>query len=315
MWTSEGAHRSVRRQREMRKALVLALTGLGLTACVADDELTELDLDEAAQETVIPNGTSVNGTSINGTSINGTSINGTSINGTSINGTSINGLSVTGGQLTGTTSTGTPLSGAQMVGLTMNATTDTGATVVLKITGATQVASDLWAYSVVTVSGNTPLCGTGLQAFPFAGKWDYRSDIAGAGGFINDTTVFTWACRTKGAIAKCIDMGYAPWRIAGGVNLRNHHTACVRMMRGDYCGNGHAYTHDGTTINVYDGVGLQADTTAWKKDGEWNTAGAMCIKKETRAFDATPPCFATLSVTACPGFSKGALLIDEYNGL
>ena len=297
----------------MTRKIGLVLVLAAAPACLADDG-EDLGLGEELQAGVIPNGTSVNGTSINGTSINGTSINGTSINGTSINGTSINGVAVTGGELTGVSSTGEPLSGAEMVGLTMDAVTSTGDDVDLRITAATQVASDLWAYTVVTDDGDVSICGAGVQAYPFAGRWDYRSDVAGAGGWIDDPSVFTWACRTKGAVAKCVDLGYAPWRAAGDVELRDHHTACVRMMRGDYCGDGHAHTRDGVTIDVYDALGIQVDTAPWKKDAEWTEAGAVCIRKKTRAFDVTPPCFPALSQSGCPGFRHGSLLIDEYDG-
>ncbi|MEJ7598993.1 MAG: ADYC domain-containing protein [Kofleriaceae bacterium] len=119
-----------------------------------------------------------------------------------------------------------------------------------------------------------------------------------------------FACRGQGAIAKCVEMGYKPWAAVGGVGLRAHHTACVRMVRGDYCGDGRAWTQDGNKINVYDALGIQRDEAPWSIDAEWTTAGATCIRK-SRAFLLVPSCFQNLATLQCGDFSRGALIVNE----
>jgi hypothetical protein len=117
-----------------------------------------------------------------------------------------------------------------------------------------------------------------------SGRWDYRQGVRAGGDWIDDPAAFTFACM-EAAIAKCLLLGYKPWQsvnrcTASGcarLSLAKHHQACTRMLRADYCGDGTPHTVDGVVINVYDGIGLQADTERWEMEAEWDSEGARCI--------------------------------------
>jgi hypothetical protein len=295
--------------------------GCLLAGCVSiGDDVGDVDTGVSEQAGTSSNGTSTNGISINGISINGISINGISINGISINGISINGISIngvsaSGGQITGVDAGGTPLAGADLVGARFTASRTDGGTVELRIDDAALITADAWGYVVSqSVDGATwtPLCPGAYdgRALVIAGRWDYRSDVVGAGGWIDDPASFTFGCR-RAAIAKCIELGYRPWAVAGTTSLRAHHIACVRMIRGDYCGDGHAWTTDGNLINVYDGLTVQTDTNDWPLDALWSKDKATCAQK-TRSTNGRPSCFDNLSGCSNVRFNTTVLLADEY---
>jgi len=284
---------------------------LVLGACVTADEeptnVISLEVDSS-------NGTSLNGTSLNGTSLNGTSLNGTSLNGTSLNGTSLNGTS-----LNGTSLNGTSLNGTSLVGSSWSGTTSNGATVKLRVDKATQGAgtnADVWFYSVSfqTSTGWSPLCGVDasgipVQAIAVPGVW-----TGTANNYASSATQFTWACRAK-TVAKCVELGYKPWK-----SLSNQLASCVRLLRADYCGTGVSYTKDGTLLNLYDNVGVQADAEAWGLEAGWGPSGATCLSNaaDTRFIilkTTVPPCFATLKAktTSCGFTTTGTYLLDELS--
>jgi len=258
--------------------------------------------------------------SINGMSINGMSINGMSINGMSINGMSINGMSINGTQLAGSTSGG-PVSGTGMVGATLTGTLSNGNPVALRIDAAGTLASpntDVWAYEVSFQAddGWHPLCGTDgggapIRAVALTGTWNYQAGVVGGGSWSNSSSTFTFGCRGA-ALAKCVEFGYKPWQTVGGASLRDHHQACTRMLRADYCGDGTSWTTDGTPINLYDDLGIQSDDASWLVDAEWTPEGAICTNHIRDFQPGTPACVAELDDPACGSFSGGALLINEY---
>jgi hypothetical protein len=277
---------------------------------------TEFDgVDEAqtSQDVDSNNGTSLNGTSLNGTSLNGTSLNGTSLNGTSLNGTSLNGTS-----LPVNTTSGPPLSGTGPVGSTWSGTSTNGSSVSLRIDSASQgtgTNADLWFYGVSfqTTAGWQPLCGldangVAIQAVPVLGAW--KVTAADQAHYVA-TGVYTWACRLK-TVAKCVELGYKTWK-----GYSNQLQACVRLLRADFCGTGVSYTTDGRLLNLYDNVGVQRDTEAWKVEAEWTTAGARCVNSNniaryTLALQANPRCTLPLQSPTCgSSFGTGTLLIDE----
>jgi hypothetical protein len=113
-------------------------------------------------------------------------------------------------------------------------------------------------------------------AIPVKGSWDHR------GGFHDDPSRITFAC-TSGAIAKCIRFGYKPWKMAAGKSLAEHHAACMRMVRADYCGDGISHTKDGTRIDLWDEVGVQSrdEVTAQPEvfEAAWSPDGAAYLSK------------------------------------
>jgi hypothetical protein len=256
---------------------------------------------------VYDNGTSLNGTSLNGTSLNGTSLNGTSLNGTSLNGTDLLG-SIWSGELSN------------------------GAAISLRLDSLTQLDganSDVSAYGVSyeTQGGWQPLCGLDPQgqpalAIPLSGTWNYEQGVAGGGSFTPSASAFTFACRGT-AIAKCVELGYKPWQnvASTSTSLQDHHVACTRALRADYCGDGTPHTVNGTTVNLYDNVGVQADTESWNVEAEWTPAGARFVKAGGTGFryqlggGTAPACMTSLaswSTGAVGHFANGTFLMNEY---
>jgi hypothetical protein len=125
-----------------------------------------------------------------------------------------------------------------------------------------------------------PLCdpapdGTRL-GFPLAGSTqpDGRFAAAEPGGF-------ELAC-TAGAQGKCVRFGYRPWEQApDGRSMRDYYNACIRMMRGDYCGDAHGWTRNGTEIDLWDDFGIQksdsAEDRSFSFEAGWSTDGAVCV--------------------------------------
>ena len=267
--------------RTVLSAIVLCLVG-----CATDDEEIYEDLEQE-------------GVSLNGVSLNGVSLNGVSLNGVSLNGTT----------LKAATTLGPPLSGTGPVGSTWTATTSGGTSIKLRIDSAQQGTgsnSDLWFYKVAyqTSTGWTGLCGADL-ALPVSGVW------SASAAYTASTTQFTFSCRGK-TVAKCVELGYKPHK-----GYANQLASCTRLLRGDYCGTGVAYTVDGTTLNLYDNVGVQADTQLlWIKEGEWGPNGARCVTNivTTRFLErklTLPPCVLSLVSLTCGSFRSGTYLIDE----
>jgi uncharacterized protein YjbI with pentapeptide repeats len=299
-------------------------------ACAPSDQLDaegrlEPGVATAPAEGVNTSDVSINGVSINGVSINGVSINGVSINGVSINGVSINGVSINGSELVGEASDGTPYGGTAFVGAELAGELPSDS-LPLRVDGA-RAAGDVWYYQVSydAGSGRQSLCGLDgggnpVEAVALAGRWNMSQGVAGGGAWINDPVAFTFGCRTA-ALAKCVDLGYKPWASAGAVSLRDHHQACTRVLRADYCGDGRSWTVNGTPINLYDGIAIQADTTSWKIEAEWTTDGARFITNATsqarmKLVSGTPPACFTQRVSSATGdlahFSTGTLLMNEF---
>src|ERR1044071_5950169 len=250
---------------------ILCVSLLG-TACVLPIESSSSD--EGTVGEVSQDGISLNGISLNGISLNGISLNGISLNGISLNGISLNGTSLSGTSISAVSTTAPPLHSSSVVGSTWNATATNGTAVKLRVDAATQGTApntDLWFYNVSyqTSSGWSPLCGLDsanqpIQAVTTAGVWlPAPGDLA---KYTASTTQFTFACRAK-TIAKCVEMGYKTYK-----GYSNQLASCVRLLRGDYCGTGIAYTVDGTTVNLYDSVGVQADAASWPPEAEWTPA-------------------------------------------
>ena len=310
-----------------RKISVALLAALAIPACAFDDVDEDVGSDQSeliaangmSINGVSLNGMSINGMSINGMSINGMSLNGMSLNGMSINGMSINGMSINGSQLTGSTSGG-QISGTGFVGATLNGELSGGGTVPLRIVSAGALAapnSDVWAYGVEieTDTGWAPLCGTQqgspVLAIPLSGTWNLAAGVTGGGSWSASSNSFTFGCRGA-ALAKCVEFGYKPWSSVGGTSLRDHHQACTRMLRADYCGDGTSWTTDGTPINLYDELGIQSDDASWLVDAEWTANGAVCTNNIRDFQPGTPACVTELHDPDCGSFEGGALIIDEY---
>ncbi|HEX3757387.1 MAG TPA: ADYC domain-containing protein [Kofleriaceae bacterium] len=296
----------------MIKQSILSLLAVG-GACASP---SDTELGETTQ-----NGVSFNGVSLNGVSLNGVSLNGVSLNGVSLNGVSLNGTSLTGVALKAGLPNGPPLSGPGVVGSTWTGTATDGTTVKLRIDrslAGTAPNTDLWFYglSYQTTAGWQPLCGLDatnqpILAVSVAGVWGTSGlDTA---HYAASTTQFTLACRGK-TIGKCVELGYKTYK-----GYTNQLTSCVRLLRGDFCGTGDAYTTNGNELNLYDNVGVQTDTQVWPVEAEWTPDGARCVNSNNDAryqlvLSKDPKCLKRSELPTCgASFASGAVLIDELS--
>jgi hypothetical protein len=142
----------------------------------------------------------------------------------------------------------------------------------------------------------TPDAENVAKAIPLTGSWDET------GAHTESSDIITFGC-TSGVLAKCVRMGYKPWKTVKGTSLRDYHQACTRMARADYCGNGKSHTRDGTPINIYDELGIQKKTpnTGMVFEAAWSPEGATFINR--------PRWFETLSEIRqeCPDKLKGRI--------
>jgi hypothetical protein len=177
-------------------------------------------------------------------------------------------------------------------GMTL-ATSDTCGTspITIKILGCESGTS---AYSCKVSVTNTPgweICGSTSQdpigVAIVGGYWD------SSGKFQPDSGLVTLSCNaegspgekqlpwTDGAISRCLrDPRYEPDDTDGDKNL----TACIRMTRADYCGDGKSYTYIGTNIDVHDDKKHMKEYNKNKECGDgrcfeasWSERGAECV--------------------------------------
>jgi hypothetical protein len=305
--------------------VILSLGIASSSGCALDeaDQVGEEQQELVGNNGMSLNGMNLNGMNLNGMSLNGVSLNGMNLNGMSLNGMNLNGMNLNGSQLGGVTSQGQPVSGPALVGATLDGLLSNGDTLALRIDTASHLAApnaDVWAYAVSFQADDTwhPLCGTAgdgqpVLAIPLRGSWSLESGVPGGGAWTDSSTSFTLGCRAT-ALAKCVEFGYKPWQTHAGESLRDHHQACTRMLRADYCGNGRSWTANGTPINLYDSVGIQSDDATWAVDAEWTAAGAICTNHIRDFQPGEPSCVPELTDPACGTFGGGALLINEYGG-
>lgn len=114
--------------------------------------------------------------------------------------------------------------------------------------------------------------------------------------YIGDNARFSMSC-VSGVEAKCLRWGYLPWRAAPntGESLAPHYEACIHLARADYCGDNRPSTRDGTSIDIYDRVGVQQQTPGndgMQFEAGWNSRGAVCVHHaripENLTLDALP---------------------------
>jgi hypothetical protein len=137
---------------------------------------------------------------------------------------------------------------------------------------------------------NAPPCEPEMHGMFVAGRWDAQAS------HVEDSGVVTYSCM-NGVIAKCVDWGYAPW-----LTDAEMHASCTRMARADYCGKGTPWTMDGTSINMYDLLGIQtvAPGSGMEFEAAWGPQGAICVSRPRYEIEDTsgrrvlPACFATL---------------------
>ncbi len=180
--------------------------------------------------------------------------------------------------------------------------------IVLRINNITlsDLQDDVYLYDLTYRSANSnnwlPYCGDSqAPAVPLQNYWDPQT-----GDRIDDPNVVTFGC-TNAVLAKCALWGYRPWAEATKcdpkdkkkgkkchpVSLADHHQACTRMARADYCGDGTPATVDGTLIDIWDNLSppLQTKFTDWKLEAEWTPDGANCLNYVRHPEFGYPSCF------------------------
>lgn len=119
---------------------------------------------------------------------------------------------------------------------------------------------------------------------PATGAWDQPACDADADGrrlalFLAVPGGVAPFCTGVNA-AKCVRMGYAPWRAApDGRSLAPFHLACQRMLPAEYGGDGRYHTRDGTRIEVFDfaGVNDPENLQGLPFEAGWTPEGAVCV--------------------------------------
>lgn len=271
-------------------AAALALTSVG---CVADLDGADADdeeaLGEASQGVMRDNGINFNGTQINGLKLNGLKLNGLKLNGLKLNGVALNNTDFSGLR----EDNNQPVSGAGFTGVDADAELIDTSLASVRFDSITPSGLPGLSYYRVKHYTNGQwqnVCADDVDAIPLKGIWN---DVTGA--YADDGTKVTFACRGA-ALAKCVEWGYERWATAeecltpGNCQQRSleaYHQACVRMVRADYCGDGVAHTSNGTTIDVYDALGIQSETpsSGLTLEAEWGVNGAHCVM-HTRWADA-----------------------------
>jgi len=145
-----------------------------------------------------------------------------------------------------------------------------------------------------------PYCGDNdVRAVPMENYWDDAT-----GDRIDDANVVTFAC-TNAVLAKCALWGYRPWattttctgkgkkKQCTEVSLTDHHQACTRMARADFCGDGESRTLDGTEVDIFDQLDphIQSRFTDWPVEAEWTPEGASCVSFVRHPELGLPSCF------------------------
>lgn len=152
-------------------------------------------------------------------------------------------------------------------------------------------------------------------AFPLAGA--FTPDMR----HIDAPGRFLITC-TGGAEGKCIRFGYKPWRQGPhGESLAAYYQACVRLVRADYCGDGVGHTRNGTPIDLFDRIGIQADEPApgMTLEAAFGPQGAICVRHtrlpdvlSTTALRESCPILADHVGDACDETARALLYVRSF---
>jgi hypothetical protein len=126
-----------------------------------------------------------------------------------------------------------------------------------------------------------------------------QARVSGLSAYVSkDPKVVTMACET-GAIATCMNWGYAPWDAQTGQFDDNRDyvfRSCLQAKRAAYFvgkGDNKSYTLNGTKIALRDQYGIKSEKVA-HLEAIWSPEGAVCINKENlrqgkAVWGETPP--------------------------
>lgn len=128
------------------------------------------------------------------------------------------------------------------------------------------------------------------------GPWLMQVEIVQANGqsipfCLPDSAGFRWALAyregqeaaqltcSRGAYAKCLRLGYHPWRTFRSISLAPYHKACMHLMRADYLGDGSSHTAPGMAIDISDDLSLLTPSPESVFEGGWDQQGAVCLRQ------------------------------------
>ncbi|HZR34813.1 MAG TPA: ADYC domain-containing protein [Nevskia sp.] len=178
---------------------------------------------------------------------------------------------------------GRVLSGQQLQGAIVHVALEGGRVTAVKLASITPDPQDpdilRHEYQAQDDSGRwAPVC----QPNFYGETWGFP--LALPEGHPGREGAITLTC-ASGAVGKCVRFGYKPWaRGPHGEDLAPYHAACVRMVRADYCGDGVAHTKNGTSIDLYDHIGVQKDEDRdndqeFPLEAGWSPQGAVCLAR------------------------------------
>jgi hypothetical protein len=184
-------------------------------------------------------------------------------------------LTVDGTELVLTTADGRERRSRELVGAVLTLS-EGGASRRVRIDAVERDSSqpDVWLHRVAAQDPATGAWGEYCAPDPQGRRLAIALASGGSGQF-------QLTC-TAGAVAKCIRMGYLPWRTApSGASLAAHHAACVHLLRADYCGDDRPATRDGTLVDVFDREGIQRPEAdpALAFEAAWSPHGAVCVAR------------------------------------
>lgn len=147
-------------------------------------------------------------------------------------------------------------------------------------------------------------------AFPIPGYWS-RTDYRYVPKPRTESREFSFAC-VRRDVAKCLRQGYSAYA-SDGRDKKILFEACTRMMRADYCGDGHSFTRDGSEVRLYDKGSKGAVLAKIKADqldgklrfeAKWDaTKGAVCVAQprypELVRQGASAACLAKIQSRKC----------------
>jgi hypothetical protein len=193
-------------------------------------------------------------------------------------------IEVVGTTLRARLADGSVREGAELIGAALVVAVG-GQTIRVRLAGVEKDPRDpigeilLYDFRRVDADGREqPLCDPDPDGrrlgLPLVGRTDAAGVLQPADG-----GTFELVC-TAGAQGKCVRFGYAPWRQASdGRAMIDWYNACVRMVRGDYCGDGRPFTRNGTLIDIYDRIGVQTSDQdpSMRFEAIWRPDGAVCV--------------------------------------
>lgn len=267
---------------------------------------TPVPTDQLEGRQTVTNAFTLNAFTLNGFTLNAFTLNAFTLNAFTLNTADMTSFQQSGVRLSSTTldktrlygnKAGTTLAETDLQGTTMTVQLTSGQTTLLRIdSGVWNDSAQAYTYSVSLATDQGWVAPCGLQGgvpIPvlfLSGSWDMAT-----GSPTHAQHTITPACFGS-ALAKCVLWGYSPWATTTECDnaicktraLSDWHQACTRMVRADYCGDGQPHTRNGTPIDLWDALNIQARSAEpWEMEAEWAQDGGHCIR-HTRWLSASP---------------------------